>query len=73
MGYSAHVVLTLIVGDQKLALSHVNPSNVIVRDDCEPIPPSDAELVVEVDGRRIVRNVFLPHGIPNAPQRVSYI
>jgi hypothetical protein len=72
-GYSARVVLTLVVGDKKLALSHAHPGTVIVRDACEPIPPSDAKLIVEIDGQPQVRDVFLPDGIPNAPQRVSYI
>jgi hypothetical protein len=72
-GYSARVVLTLIVGDKKLALSHVNPSNVIVCDTCDAIWPSDAMFIVEIDGHRQVRTVFLPKGIPKAPQRVSYI
>ena len=47
--YSASVVLTLVVGKRQLALSHVNPSNVVVCDACEPIPPTEAKLIVEID------------------------
>ena len=72
-GYSSRVALSLVVGDQELALSLVHPGSVIVRDACEPIPPSDAKLIVEIDGQPQVRDVYLPDGIPNAPQRVSYI
>lgn len=73
MGYSSRVVLKLVVGDQELALSLVHPRSVMVRDACEPIPPTDAKLIVEIDGQPQVRDVYLPDGIPHAPQRVSYI
>ena len=72
-GYSPNVALTLVVGDRQLALSHVGPKNVTVRDRCESIPPTDAKLVITVDDDSETYNIFLPHGIPAAPQKVDYV
>lgn len=44
--YSSKVVLTLIVGDRELALSHVGSRMFIVSDECQPIPACDAQLRV---------------------------
>ncbi len=71
-GYSASVILTLLVGERKLALSHVGPDSVNVREECAPLPPSEAKIVIEVDGETETLEVFLPHGVPHAPQRVEY-
>ncbi len=71
--YSPKVVLALKVAGRELALSHVGPSDVTVREACEFVPPSDAELLITVDDETESYNVFLPHGIPNAPQKVAYI
>ena len=71
--YSPKVELTLLVGDRQLALSHVGPQDVTVRDRCESIPPTDAELIITVDDESETYKIFLPHGIPSAPQTVAYI
>jgi hypothetical protein len=71
--YSPKVALTLLVGERQLALSRVGPKEIIVRDQCEPIPPSDAKLVITIDDESKTYNVFLPHGIPAAPQKVQYL
>jgi hypothetical protein len=71
--YSPKVALSLRVNGHELALSHVGPSDVTVRDACEPIPPTNAELIISVDDEVESYGIFLPHGIPNAPQKVSYI
>ncbi len=64
MSYSADVELSLRVTDMTLSLSHVGPNEIVVRDDCDPIPPSDAKLYIRVDEHKTVRQIFLPHGIP---------
>jgi hypothetical protein len=70
---SADVVLTLIVGGKLLALSHVGPNEIIVRDDCKPIPAGDAKLFIRVDESKRVRDVFLPHGIPGPHVPVMFL
>jgi hypothetical protein len=72
-GYSPKVALTLKVDGRELALSHVGPKDVTVRDVCTGVPPGDAELLITVDDQTECYNIFLPHGIPNAPQKVLYI
>ena len=71
--YSPKVALTLLVRGHRLALSHVGPDDVTVREACDPIPPTDAELVITVDDESEIYKVFLPDGIPRAPQKVAYI
>ena len=72
-GYSAKVVLTLIVGGRSLSLSHVGPSEIVVRDQCEPIPPGDAKLLIRVDSSKKARSIFLPNGIPGPGQPVMFL
>jgi hypothetical protein len=72
-GYSAKVALTLKVADRDIALSHVGPGKVSVRDLCEELPPSDAELVIQVDDSSDVMNVYLPNGISKDSYEVAYI
>jgi hypothetical protein len=43
-----------------------------VREACEPIPPTDAELIITVDDESETYRIYLPNGIPSAPQKVSY-
>ena len=62
-----------MVDGRELALSHVGPNDVTVRDACEFVPPSDAELLITVDDESESYKIFLPHGIPNAPQKVAYL
>jgi hypothetical protein len=71
--YSPKVALKLLVGDHHLTLSRVGPKDVLVRDQCEPIPPSDAQLVITIDDESKTYDIFLPNGIPAAPQRVTYL
>jgi len=71
--YSPNVALGLLIGHRRLELSHVGPKDVTVRDRCEPIPPTDAELVITVDDESETYSIFLPNGIPAAPQKVAYI
>lgn len=62
----------LVIGDQSLPLSHTNESDVILSEPVAPFPPTDAELVVTVDGVERRRNVHLPHGITPQETRVVY-
>jgi len=71
--YSPKVELALLIGDRRLALSHVGPTDITIRDQCSPFPPSDAKLVITVDDESETYNVFLPHGIPAELQKVKYL
>jgi hypothetical protein len=64
--YSAKVVMELVVGGLTLSLSHAGPSGLVVRDECRPMPASDALLRIFVDDSESVQRIFLPHGIPGA-------
>jgi len=72
-GYSAKVALTLKVADRDIALSHVGPGKVSVRDLCEELPPSDAELVIQVDDSSDIMKVYLPNGISATSYDVTYV
>ncbi len=71
-GYSSQVNLRLFIGGVRLELSHVGQSGLVVRHDCEPIPPGNAELEITVDQNVDVRQVFLPHGVPGARVRIPF-
>ena len=71
-GYSAKVALTLKVGDKDIALSHVGPNEVSVRALGESMPPSDAQLLIQVDDSSELMSVYLPNGISNSAYEVAY-
>ncbi len=60
--YSADVVLSLLVGDRTIGLSQVAPDFVVLAEPIE-LPPSPAEVHVNVDGHVHRRSVFLVNGI----------
>ena len=70
--YSANVVLTLVAGGVSYALSHVGPTEFVVRDVCEPIPSGNASIVIRVNNQRKTKRVYLPHGVPGPNQPVKF-
>jgi hypothetical protein len=70
--YSANVVLTLITGGASYALSHLGPSEFVVRDECSAIPAGDASIVIRVDNKRKTKRVYLPDGVPGPGQPVKF-
>src|SRR5690606_14904074 len=72
-GYSASVSLRLIVGGAAISLSHVGPTELVVRGECVSIGPCDGQLQVIVDGQVSSKPVFLPFGIAGSGQRVKYL
>jgi hypothetical protein len=72
-GYSSKVRLTLHINGSQLALSHVGSKRIVVRDACEPLPASEAEIVIEVNDSAERYNVFLPNGLPGPDQLVDYV
>jgi hypothetical protein len=71
--YSAKVALTLVVDGVELALSHVGPSGLVVRDACEPRPECQAKLRIAVGDSTRTRSVYLPHGIPGAGEPFAFL
>ena len=71
-GYSARVALTLVVNGSQLALSHVGPSTIVIRDECEPTPPCSAELIIQIEDSVQTSTVFLTNGIPGPRELVEY-
>ncbi len=68
--YSANVVLTLIIGGQSYALSHVGPSEFVVRDECSPLPATNAS--IRVDNKQKTKRVYLPDGVPGPNLPVKF-
>ena len=71
-GYSAKVSLSLIVEGRTVPLSHVGPNEVSVRSLCEAVPPSNAQIVIDVDDSSKTLDVFLPNGILSDSYNVAY-
>jgi hypothetical protein len=71
-GYSAKVALTLQVGGRDLPLSHVGPNEVSVRELCDELPPSDAQLIIQVDDSSDVTKVYLPQGVSRDSHEIAY-
>lgn len=69
-GYSANVALTLVVNGLRLAISHLEPNGIVVRDPCEPIPPGKAKIYFKIDGSTKRRRVYLPEGVSGPRQLV---
>jgi hypothetical protein len=62
----------LIVNGQTLAVGQVC-GNRIVLQDRHHAPPTDAELIVTVDGRRKTYHIFLHHGISPESECVDFL
>lgn len=69
-GYSSNVVLTLLIGNTCLQLSHVGPRTFTIRDSFPCSDPNDAVIVIQVDDIKEQLPVFLPHGIQS--REVAY-
>lgn len=72
-GYSTQVTLALLVNGQEFSVSHVGNSGLMIDQPCEPIPPTQATLVVSIDDKREERSIYLPEGVPGPGQFVSYL
>ncbi len=64
-GYSATVRLNLVFSGGVVPLEQVAEIWIIPRKSVV-LPPGEAQVVVEVDGRESKRNVYLPEGMSGA-------
>jgi hypothetical protein len=71
-GYSADVSLSLIVAGKVLPLSHVGPAEVSVRQLSQRVEPCNARIVIQVDDRSKILDVYLPNGISGDSYDVAY-
>ena len=60
--HSAKVRLRLLVNGDDLEVAQVGVGSCILRDH-RPHPPSDAQLIISIDGQTETHDVFLCHGI----------
>ncbi len=71
-GYSTQVALTLVVNGQQLAVSHVGNSGLRIDEPCDPIPATQATLVVSIDDKTEERSIYLPDGVPGPGEFVQF-
>lgn len=71
-GYSARVRLSLMVEGLRLSLAQVMPGLVILREPCDPIPASDGQIVISVDGNEETMDAFFPHGVGGSELKAIY-
>lgn len=67
LGYSADVRMQLNVNGFVLAIGQLGPDFIILRDSVDH-PPTEAEIVMSIDGEESRWNVELPNGI--SPERL---
>jgi hypothetical protein len=60
-GYSSEVQLFLEVGERSYRLAQIAPESVMLREPAD-LPPSEAEVVMRINGRERRWPVFLTHG-----------
>jgi hypothetical protein len=70
-GYSTELEGFLCVGSQRLALHELGPDYCVVRSSL-PAPPSQAEILLSIDGQESRFTVMLPDGIAPPQTKVSY-
>lgn len=71
-GHSARVDLRLLVGGQPLRVTQMGPDFILLAAPTNH-PPTDASLLMQVDGRERCWNVHLPHGISASTKRVAIV
>jgi hypothetical protein len=71
-GYSADVQLRLAVGRNVFPLASIGPSDMELREARE-LPPSDAEIILSVDGNETRWRVYLPNGAVPFETRVDFV
>ena len=70
--YSADVRVRLRVNGDTLEVAQVGDGFCILRDH-QPHAPSDAELDIIIDGRKVTHRIFLCDGILAGLRRVTFI
>lgn len=70
-GYSSTICGWLVANGHRLALAQVGPDYCIVRDSVAT-PPTEAELIINIDGNERRKRVFLSAGISEGSTLVNF-
>lgn len=70
-GYSPKVAIRLLVAGHNLNVARIGGGQLELRDKID-LPPSDAEVVISVDGRETVTPVTLISGIDSSCELVDF-
>jgi hypothetical protein len=62
----------MLAGDVELALAQVGRRDLVLKRPAEPMPPREAELLINVDGQLRRTAIVLPKGIQAESRRVEY-
>lgn len=71
-GYSAKVEIYLHVAGHKLNVARIRGGQLELRDKID-LPPSDAEVVINVDGQETKTPVVLKEGIDSSLELVEFV
>lgn len=71
-GYSAKVEIYLHVAGHKLNVARIRGGQLVLRDKID-LPPSDAEVVIKVDGQETKTPVVLKEGIDSSLALVEFV
>lgn len=72
-GYSTDVMLSLLIGDERIPLAQISRTWFILRT-ARAIPPqTEATISIVVDGSERRRHAFIPQGADGSADVVGYI
>lgn len=72
-GYSADVKLSLVIGDKHIPLAQISRTWFILRTALHIPAGTDATILIEIDGRKKRRHVFIHQGADGNQCTVDYI
>jgi hypothetical protein len=70
--YSVNIAGRLVVADKTISIGQICRRHLVVIGDCEIPPESEGRLIVTVNGREKVYNIFLPHGINRQSESAEF-
>jgi hypothetical protein len=71
-GYSAHVEIHLLLDGKQIDIAQIGHGSFILRSPQSIPPGTEATLVIKIDGREEVEQVFLAEGATNRGEPVPF-
>ncbi len=71
-GYSAHVDIYLIVGNEKIRISRIGPDSFVVADRVEIPPATQCTLVIRVDDHEEACDILITEGVSGNERPARY-